>query len=129
MLAAHLRGLLKPSSELGLRSYLFEDVILEAMTADISVQNFKLSIAADAAIATILTEDSKRDVLRRVQRQTQRHAALQLMDIYDLANGARRQGVDATGRVSLLQLFHLMRKEGIIPPDEARDDERPSLPE
>jgi hypothetical protein len=124
MLAAYLRGLLKASSEFGLRSFHFEDVLLEAMTADISVQNFRLSVAADAAIAGILTEDSKRDTMRRIQRQTQRHAALQLMDIYDLASGARRQGMDSeTGRISLLQLFQLMRKEGIIPPDELPADD------
>ncbi len=118
MLAAYLRGLLKPSSEFGLRSFIFEDVILEAMTARICAENFRLSIAADSALAQLLTDDSKRSTMRRINRQSHRHAALQLMDIYALADGARRQGVDSSGRISLLQLFQLLRKEGIIPPDE-----------
>lgn len=115
MLAAYLRGLLKPSTEFGFRSYLFEDVILEAMAAQISVENFEISIAADSAVASILTADSKRNTLRRVQRQTQRRAALQLMDIYDLASGHR--GQDSSSGISLLQLFKLMTKEGMIQPD------------
>lgn len=119
MLTAYLRGLLKPSSEFGLRSLLFEDVILEAMSAHIAKENFKISIVADSAIASILTADSKRSVLRRVQRQTQRLAALQLMDIYDLASGHRGSAAGGSG-ISLLQLFHLMKKEGMIQPDEAR---------
>lgn len=117
MLAAYLRGLLKPSTEFGLRSLLFEDVILEAMTAHISVENFRVSMVADSAIASILTADSKRNVLRRVQRQAQRHAALQLMDIYDLADGGKRRA--NAGSISLLQLFQLMKKEGMIQPEEA----------
>ena len=115
MLAAYLRGLLKPSYSFGLGSLLFEDVILEAMSARFAAENFELSIVADSAIASILTADSKRDVLRRVQRQTQRRAALQLMDIYDLANGHRASA--GGGSISLLQLFHLMKKEGMIHPD------------
>lgn len=116
MLAAYLRGLLKPSSSFGFRSLLFEDVIIEAMSARIAAENFEINIVADSAIASILTADSKRSTLRRVQRQTQRRAALQLMDIYDLANGHRtRDG----GSISLLQLFHLMKKEGMIQPDGA----------
>ena len=119
MLTAYLRGLLKPSSEFGFRSFLFEDVILEAMSAHIAKENFEISIVADSAIADILTQDSKRSVLRRLQRQTQRMAALQLMDIYDLANGQRGRSVGGSG-ISLLPLFHLMKKEGMIQPDEAR---------
>jgi hypothetical protein len=119
MLTAYLRGLLKPSSAFGLRSFLFEDVILEAMSAHIATENFEISIVADSAVASILTADSKRDVLRRVQRQTQRLAALQLMDIYDLASGQRGRSNGGSG-ISLLQLFHLMKKEGMIHPDEAR---------
>jgi hypothetical protein len=117
MLAAYLRGLLKPSYSFGLRSLLFEDVLLEAMSATIASENLETSIVADSAIASILTADSKRNALRRVQRQTQRRAALQLMDIYDLANGHRGS---AGGGISLLQLFHLMKKEGMIQPDEVR---------
>jgi hypothetical protein len=116
MLAAYLRGLLKPSMAFGFRSLLFEDVILEAMTADIAAENFRLSVASDSALASILTDEGKRGVLRRTQRQIKRHAALQLLDIYDLANGKRDK---QTAGISLLQLFHLMKKEGIIHPDAA----------
>lgn len=117
MLAAYLRGLLKPDSEFGTQSYLFEDVIFEAITADMQVQNFRLNVAADAAIVSILTIESKRDTMRRIQRQTQRQAELQLLDIYGLAAGIRK--VRNAGSISLLQLFQLMKKEGIITPDEA----------
>lgn len=116
MLAAYLRGLLKPSMPFGVKSYLFEDVILEAMTAHIAVENFRLSIAADSAVASILTDDGKRGVLRRTQRQVKRHAALQLLDIYGLVGGRKEKQESS---ISLLQLFHLMQKEGIIHPDEA----------
>ena len=44
-----------------------------------------------------------------------RQAALQMMDIYEISSGRREH---EKGRISLLQLFHLMRKEGIIHPDE-----------
>lgn len=125
MLAAYLRGLLKPSSSFGLRSLLFEDVILEAMTAHIEADNFRVSIVADSAIASILTADCKRDVLRRVQRRTHRLAALQLMDIYDLVSGRKGRSNGSSG-ISLLQLFHLMKKEGMIQPDEASEASDPA---
>jgi hypothetical protein len=71
---------------------------------------------SDSAIASILTAESKRSVLRRTQRQIRRRANLQLMDIYDLASGRRDRQVNG---ISLLQLFHLMKKEGMIHPDKA----------
>ncbi len=114
MLAAYLRGLLKSSMNFGLRSLLFEDMIIEAMTAQIAAENFRLSVTADSAIASILTADSKRNTLRRTQRQIKRHMNLQLMDIYELVSGKRNK---QEGGISLLQLFHLMKKEGIITPD------------
>lgn len=116
MLAAYLRGLLKPSTDYGMRSFIFEDVVLEAMTADIVADRYTSSIAVDAAIAGILTDDSKRNAMRRIQRQTKRRGELQLMDIYGLEAGSKFKQT-AEGRVSLLQLFQLMRDQGIIDPD------------
>lgn len=119
MLAAYLRGLLKPSMSHGFRSLLFEDVILEAMTAQIASDNFQLSVISDSALSSILTAESKRSVLRRTQRQIRRRANLQLMDIYELASGRRDQ---QTSGISLLQLFHLMKKEGMIHPDKVQTE-------
>ena len=121
MLAAFLRGLLKPSIKFGMRSRIFEDVILESMSAHIEADRLHINAAIDAAVANVLTEDSKRDALRRIHRQTQRHAALQLMDIYGLADGSSMRGMSG-GRLSLLQVFQVMRKEGIIAPDKAPAD-------
>lgn len=116
MLAAYLRGLLKSSIDYGVRSIMFDDVIIEAMAAQISVENFRVSTHVDSALASILTDEGKRSVIRRTQRQMQRQAALQLMDIYAVNS---RRSKKEPGKLSLLQLFYLMKREGILNPDNA----------
>lgn len=117
MLAAYLRGLLKPSLAYGVRSYIFEDVLLEGMSAEISADSFCANASADAALATILTDEGKRSALRRTQRQLRRSVALRLMDIYELSSGKRDRN---NSSISLLQLFRLAQREGIIHPGSAK---------
>jgi hypothetical protein len=115
MLAAYLRGLLKPALRFGFSSSVFEELKLEMMLSQIEVEGFEQSIQSDASVLASLTDDSKQQTLRRINVQLARRAQLQLMDIYGLAHGKRKDDRDTRqGKISMVQLFRLVEQEGIF---------------
>jgi hypothetical protein len=116
MVAAFLRGLLKPTEAYGLRSMLGESVMLEAISAEVSADTFMLHAKMDAASLPVLTDNGVRATLRAMGARASRYADLRLMDIYRLErkmeDQARRDQNKNT--LSLYQLYHLATKNGIF---------------
>ena len=117
MVAAYLRGLLKPDLPYGLRSELAEEAILEAMVVDMQVDHQKAAIAADASALPIFTDAGKEKTLRAIQARLSRCIELRTMDIYRL--DASKKPVAGKNDISLYQLYHLAAKNGIL--DALRD--------
>lgn len=115
MLAAYLRGLLKPALRFGFSSSAFEGLKLEMLLAQIKVEDFGQSVQSDSSVIPTLTDESKQQTLRRIHVQLERRAQLQLMDIYGLAHGKRgNEHETSQGKISMVQLFRLVEQEGIF---------------
>jgi hypothetical protein len=116
MVAAYLRGLLKPTAHYGLRSLMAETAVLEAVAADVSADTFRLHAQLDAATLSVLNEKGIRSTVRSMGARAARCSELRLMDIYRLENKAadaeRREKNKNT--LSLYQLYHLASKNGIF---------------
>jgi hypothetical protein len=112
MVAAYLRGLLKPDLPYGLRSELAEEAILEAMVVEMQVDHQKSAIAADAAALPIFTDTGKDKTLRAIQARLARCIELRTMDIYRL--DASKKPTGGKNDISLYQLYHLAAKHGIL---------------
>ena len=113
MVAAYLRGLLKPRTMYGLRSDLAEDVLLEAILADVQAKGYETSILTDASIIPALTDESKETTLRSIRAKLGRVTELKMFDIYCLAKASRHLK-GKKNEVSLYQLYHLADKYGIL---------------
>ncbi len=109
MLAAYLRGFLKPSPQFGMRSAFAEELIIEGMAATIAADGFDLSVAADASKLSVLNQQGKMQALQRIHAQMVRCSELRMMDIYKLD-----QEVTNKNGISLYQLYQLADKQGIL---------------
>jgi hypothetical protein len=115
MLAAYLRGLLKPALRYGFSSLAFEGLKLEMMLAQVKIEDFSQSVQSDSSVIPTLTDESKQQTLRRIHVQLERRSQLQLMDIYGLAHGKRGSEHETSqGKISMVQLFRLVEREGIF---------------
>ena len=116
MVAAFLRGLLKPTTEYGLRSIMGESVMLEAISAEVAADTFTLHAQLDAAMLPVLNEKGVKSTMRSMGQRAARGSELRLMDIYRLESKAedleRREKNKNT--LSLYQLYHLATKNGIF---------------
>ena len=116
MVAAFLRGLLKPTTEYGLRSIMGESVMLEAISAEVAADTFTLHAQLDAATLPVLNEKGVKSTMRSMGQRAARGSELRLMDIYRLESKAedleRREKNKNT--LSLYQLYHLATKNGIF---------------
>ena len=123
MLAAYLRGLLRPSHSYGLRSHLAEDVIIEGMTAQISVETYSANMALDAAMLPVLKIEGIRNTMRALGAKSVRCSELRLMDVYRLEQRAR-DAADMSAQKntpSLYQLYQIAEKQGIFDALRAQD--------
>lgn len=113
MVAAYLRGVLKPAHRHGLRSALADSLILEAVAAEIDAGELELGALVDATITTALKHNARQDHLRSVFARAGRASELRLFDVHRL--GAASQFTkDRDGEISLYQLYQLMQKKGIL---------------
>jgi hypothetical protein len=115
MLAAYLRGMLKPSHKYGLRSLLAENVIFEGVSAELSVAAYETAILSDASMLPVFNEKGIRDTMHSISKRAARCMELRLMDVYRMA---RRLDGDAgkSGKkeLSLYQLYQIAVKNGIF---------------
>lgn len=125
MVAAYLRGLLKPSKAYGLRSTLAESAILEAVSADVSADMFELHAKLDAMVLPVLNEKGIRASMRSMGQRAARSGELRLLDIYRLSKQLEdRADADKNkNTMSLYQLYHLVAKNGIFDALSAREAE------
>jgi hypothetical protein len=116
MVAAFLRGLLKPTESYGLRSMLGESVVLEAVAAEVSADAFMLHAKLDAAALPVLTDSGVRSTLRAMGARAARYTDLKLMDVYRLERKVEDQVRRDRNKntLSLYQLYHLATKNGIF---------------
>ena len=112
MLAAYLRGFLKPKTTYGLRSSLAEDAVIEAMVYQMHIENYETSIKVDSSILGCLTHDGKKETLRSIAMRSARCSELRSMDIYRLRKASRPP--DKKNGPSLYQLYHIAKKCGIL---------------
>ena len=129
MLAAYLRGLLKPEHKYGLRSILAENVILEAISAEITAETYTSSALADASLVPALRAEAANSTIRSLFARLSRAAELKFMDVYrlekDLLNRSKSQ--DGKPVISLYQLYHAMTKSGIM--QALHEDAQSRLPQ
>jgi membrane glycosyltransferase len=125
MVAAYLRGLLKPSKAYGLRSTLAESAILEAISADASADMFELHAKLDAMTLPVLNEKGIRANLRSMGQRAARSGELRLLDIYRLSRQLedKARADQNKNTLSLYQLYHLAAKNGIFDALSAREAE------
>lgn len=123
MLAAHLRGLLKPSTTYGLRSELAEDAVIEALAYQMHIDNYESSINVDASILSCLNDKAKAETLKSIGIRAARCSELRGMDIYRLARAAKSKSKKSG--LSLYQLYHIAQKCGILDALSAPEDEIP----
>jgi len=116
MVAAHLRGILRPHPAYGLRSMVTEDIVLEAMSADLHADALARQVDFSAAMLPVLTEKGIRDVVQRASKLMQRTAALKQMDIYEVSRQLSEQLrlSENNPNFSLLQLYKIAEKQGIF---------------
>jgi hypothetical protein len=122
MVAAYLRGLLKPEPQYGLRSSLSEDTIYEGMSALMQMEGHRMSIEVDAAILSCLDDKSKKSTLSAISARMGRCSELRSMDIYKLDQV--KQVTQNKNELSLYQLYHIAKKCGILDAiSEASEDQ------
>ncbi len=116
MVAAFLRGLLKPTTDYGLRSIMGESVIFEAIAAEVSADTFKLHSQLDAAMLPVLNDKGIRSTMRTMGLRAARCSELRLLDIYRLESKFEDQERREKNKntLSLYQLYHLATKNGIF---------------
>lgn len=116
MLAAYLRGLLKPTVNYGLRSLISETIVLEAIAAEVSADTFQLHAQLDAAMLPVLNDKGVRSTIRLMGLRAARGSELRLMDIYRLNSKAEdaAHAQNNKNTLSIYQLYHLAAKNGIF---------------
>ena len=114
MVAAFVRGLLRKDHQYGLRSALAENLVFEAIGAQVGAEQLALVVGVDAAITGVVKPDARQKHLESVFARASRAHDLRLFDVHRLSRKP------ATGSVSLYQLYHLMQKRGIL--DAMRTD-------
>jgi hypothetical protein len=123
MVAAYLRGILYPEPAYGLRSALSEDVLIEAMAAQISVETYDANMALDAAMLPVLNTEGVRHTMKSIGARSLRCSELRLMDIYRLEQKARNAIDQASEKntPSLYQLYQIAERQGIFDALRAQD--------
>tara|TARA_R110002110_G_scaffold49550_2_gene147114 strand:- start:6199 stop:6597 length:399 start_codon:yes stop_codon:yes gene_type:complete len=116
MVAAHLRGLLSKNHSYGLRSSFSEDVILEAVAAELIAHNIESSTHADLALLPVLNEKGITVTMDKASARGGRAAELRLLDIYRVAEqvGRKVKSANPHKEISLHQLYQLAEKKGIF---------------
>lgn len=110
MVVAYLRGLLKPSFDHGLRSFVAENYVLDTLVADTQAKMLEATILSDSAILPALTMDAKKDTMRLIHKRMQRCVDIRNGEIY----GKPKLRTAAQGQISLYQLYQLTTKSGIL---------------
>lgn len=113
MVVAYLRGLLRKRC-VDARDHLAEDMILDAIEAEMgAAERDSLAFVSASSLSSC---DPKRrgDIMGRADRNMSRASQLRRVDIYDSMHQLGLQGFGAGQKLSLVKLFRLAKKGGII---------------
>lgn len=113
MVAAYLRGVLKPTQKYGLRSSLAENLLLEAVAAEVSAGALDVSACIDATICSVIKPEARQEHLRSVFARAGRATELRLHDIHRLGRIDLVKSGDKDS-LSVFQLYQLLQKKGIL---------------
>jgi hypothetical protein len=117
MVAAYLRGLLKPELRHGIRSRLAENLIFEALEAENLACGMIESSKVTLALIPLMQKSSDiRATADRVARRLRRAADLRLLDVYKVKDqlAAKYRVKERAGDISMFQLFRVAEKGGIF---------------
>jgi hypothetical protein len=116
MVAAYLRGLLKPNHQYGLRSRISEDVVIEALATEMMATNMTSAVNFDLTLIPVLNEKGRLAAVDRVTEKLRRVAELRANDLYRVADqltGSLRLS-NTKKELSLFQLYQIAEKHGIF---------------
>lgn len=115
MLVAHLRGLLRKSHRYGVQSITSENIILEALSAEILASGIKTDVMADLSLVPAMKHDGVVQIYGKAGPRLRRAGELMLLDIYkvadQVASGLKRE---TKTELSLFQLYQIAEKSGIF---------------
>jgi hypothetical protein len=114
MVVAFLRGLLKPRLAYGLRSIIAENVMLEAMDASIDAENYKISALLHTVRLSVTKYEARKGVINTAGEQFSKAIDLQGYDLYGWKDLAAKKTNAGKNRISLYQLYHVMKQRGIL---------------
>lgn len=114
MVVAFLRGLLKPKLAFGLRSLVAENVMLEAMEATMDAESYKVSALLHTIRLSVTKHEARTSVVNKASEHFGKAIDLEGYDLYGWKDLISKQAATAKGRISLYQLYHVMKQRGIL---------------
>lgn len=115
MVAAYLRGVLRPHHTYGNRSLVTEQIVLEAISAERLADNMQSDVFGDLALIPVLTQQGIISTAEKSSARLARACELRLLDIYKVAEQvASRMKRDTKNELSLFQVYQIAEKSGIF---------------
>lgn len=113
MVVAFLRGILKKHCE-GARDYLVENLILDAISAELQATDRTLSSLVTATTLSACDPKSRHAIMENVEKSLLRASQLRRTDMFDSLGQIGLRGFGKGQKLSLVKLFRLTKKGGII---------------
>lgn len=110
MLAGHLRGLILPKHQHGIRSLLFENIVMDAVVADSLRDDVALRVETMMAVAPLLKDDARRGAVRDAAKLVARYAELGIQQVYTFDKKEKNR------EINIVRLFEVLHKSGIMRP-------------
>lgn len=116
MVVAHLQGLLSAHHSFGARSSATEEIMFEAIHAQMLASNMSAGVEADLALIPVLTQKGVVKTSDSATARLGRVAELRLMDIYKVADqiSGKLKLSNPQRELSLFQLYQIAEKTGIF---------------
>lgn len=134
MVVAYLRGLLKPNLPYGSRSYLSEQLVLEALSYESMADIMHLEVANDFTITNVIQPEARQEHLGRAYRRMDRLSQLRVFDVFRVE---QQLAVDPTvlhrkRELSTYQIYKIAEEQGVFEmfaedDDKARANAKPLL--
>jgi hypothetical protein len=126
MVAAYLRGLLKPQHQYGLRSAITENVVLEALACENLVRALEQEVSLFNAMIPVIDRKKLPGEIGASAYKMARINELRSLDIYRVAEQLASAGAapsSSGGKISLLQAFRAFEAQGAFKKFEENFDE------
>lgn len=116
MVAAYLRGLLKPHHNYGLRSVITEEIILETLVCEQRSEHLQSVVRNDMALVNVLNEKGLNQVMDRSSQRVERMRDLADLDLYRVEEqiAGRLKVSNVRNEMSLYQLYQVAERGGVL---------------